>query len=135
MRSFFSTLIDLVRTPSSDFGASHVATTATEAASCDWLWSYGGITSSHRTSFCAPTDGGGINPATGLPMVGALDVAGNPYGTDMHSSTADCSTYSGAWHDSLFGGCDLFSSHDAFDSHDSYGSHDSFGSSFGSSWD
>jgi hypothetical protein len=25
-------------------------------------------------------DSGAINPATGLPMVGALDIAGNPYG-------------------------------------------------------
>lgn len=30
--------------------------------------------------------GSSINPATGLPMVGAIDVEGNPYGTDLHSS-------------------------------------------------
>jgi hypothetical protein len=27
----------------------------------------------------------GINPATGLPMMGGLDVEGNPYGFDMHA--------------------------------------------------
>ena len=25
-----------------------------------------------------------VNPATGLPMVGSLDVSGNPYGTNSH---------------------------------------------------
>jgi len=25
-----------------------------------------------------------INPATGLPMMGNMDVCGNPYGVDMH---------------------------------------------------
>lgn len=29
--------------------------------------------------------GPGVNPATGLPMVGAFDVAGNPYGFDLHT--------------------------------------------------
>lgn len=135
MRSLFSTLIDLLRTPSSDFGASHPTTAATEAASFDWSWGYGDITSSHCTSVGASTDVGGINPATGLPMVGVMDVAGNPYGMDLHSSIADCSTHNFAGHDSLSGGCDLFSAHNAFSSHDLCGSHDSFGSSFGSSWD
>lgn len=27
-----------------------------------------------------------VNPASGLPMVGGLDVAGNPYGTNMQDS-------------------------------------------------
>ena len=27
----------------------------------------------------------GINPATGLPMMGSLDVEGNPYGFDVHT--------------------------------------------------
>jgi hypothetical protein len=36
-----------------------------------------------------------INPATGLPMTGGVDVMGNPYGTDIH--------------DSLFSGSDTFS--------------------------
>lgn len=33
---------------------------------------------------------GCINPANGLPMVGAVDIEGNPYGTDSHheSTTA-----------------------------------------------
>jgi hypothetical protein len=28
----------------------------------------------------------GINPASGLPMNGSLDIAGNPYGCDSHST-------------------------------------------------
>lgn len=28
----------------------------------------------------------GINPATGLPMIGMIDAGGNPYGVDLHSS-------------------------------------------------
>lgn len=60
--------------------------------------------------------GSSTNPATGLPMAGAVDVAGNPYGTDLHSS---------------------FDHHDHFSpslsSFDSFSSHDSFSSS--SSWD
>lgn len=35
----------------------------------------------------------GVNPATGLPMVGdsmgGVDVGGSPYGTDIHHSTMD----------------------------------------------
>lgn len=42
-----------------------------------------------------------INPATGLPMMGGVDVCGNPYGVDMHhcGSTHDFSN-----HGSSFGG-------------------------------
>ncbi|WP_339348668.1 hypothetical protein [uncultured Sphingomonas sp.] len=43
-----------------------------------------------------------INPATGLPMTGSgtsgLDVAGNPFGTDLHRWHDDQA--SGAFHDS-----------------------------------
>lgn len=28
--------------------------------------------------------GPSVNPATGLPMLGIVDVEGNPYGTDLH---------------------------------------------------
>lgn len=37
--------------------------------SCNWMWR-----------------DGTINPATGLPMYGGVDSAGNPYGTDMRIS-------------------------------------------------
>ncbi|MEG3174070.1 hypothetical protein U1708_17825 [Sphingomonas sp. ZB1N12] len=30
-----------------------------------------------------------INPATGLPMIGRIDVAGNPFGTDLSSHRHD----------------------------------------------
>lgn len=42
-----------------------------------------------------------INPATGLPMMGCVDVCGNPYGFDMHycGSTHGFSDYG-----SSFGG-------------------------------
>lgn len=30
-----------------------------------------------------------INPATGLPMMGGVDVEGNPYGVDLHDDTFD----------------------------------------------
>lgn len=37
-----------------------------------------------------------INPANGLPMVGCVDIEGNPYGTD-----------SSHWHDHLISSCSL----------------------------
>ena len=42
-----------------------------------------------------------INPATGLPMMGNMDVCGNPYGVDMHccSSSHGISTCGGYGHD------------------------------------
>lgn len=43
-------------------------------------------------------DGPSVNPANGLPMVGAVDVMGNPYGTDLS-----------AMHDSFSGNADSFS--------------------------
>jgi len=36
----------------------------------------------------------GINPATGLPMVGGVDTSGNPYGMNMHDSD---SSGNGIW--------------------------------------
>lgn len=33
---------------------------------------------------CDPDDSRGVNPATGLPMINdAIDVGGNPFGTDL----------------------------------------------------
>lgn len=41
-----------------------------------------------------------INPATGLPMMGNMDVCGNPYGVDMHCcSSHGMSTCGGYSHD------------------------------------
>lgn len=42
-----------------------------------------------------------INPATGLPMMGNMDVCGNPYGFDMHccSSSHGISACGGFSHD------------------------------------
>jgi hypothetical protein len=57
-----------------------------------------------------------INPATGLPMTGEIDVAGNPFGTNLSSHRHDhwqhdlqCSRSSfddhrTGWHDTVFGG-------------------------------
>ncbi|MDD3595606.1 hypothetical protein [Sulfuricurvum sp.] len=40
-----------------------------------------------------------INPATGLPMMGDIDVCGNPYGFDMHhcGSTHDLSSHASSF--------------------------------------
>ncbi|HZF70015.1 hypothetical protein [Sulfuricurvum sp.] len=42
-----------------------------------------------------------INPASGLPMMGNVDVCGNPYGVDMHfcDSSHGISTCGGFSHD------------------------------------
>ena len=71
-----------------------------------------------------------INPASGLPMCGAIDTAGNPYGVDLHStdhgtspwdsgSTCDSTPVfdsgigdTGCWSDSGISGCDTSSSFD-----------------------
>jgi hypothetical protein len=49
-----------------------------------------------------PTVSAGVNPASGLPMLGdsGLDVAGNPYGSDLTSSSFDDHNFVG----SSFGG-------------------------------
>lgn len=74
------------------------------------------------------SDSASVNPANGLPMVGALDVEGNPYGVDssaasdslldeeMFSSTADYFSSSDSWSD------DSWSSTSSFD--DSFSSFD-----------
>ena len=53
-----------------------------------------------------------INPANGLPMMGCVDIEGNPYGTDTHSNLDDISSTSSCLDDSLTGGssfsCSLF---------------------------
>ncbi|WCT75885.1 hypothetical protein PQ455_20630 (plasmid) [Sphingomonas naphthae] len=45
----------------------------------DWHLSPGG----------SATDDPAINPATGLPMTGGIDVAGNPFGIDLSSHRHD----------------------------------------------
>ncbi|WPS10969.1 hypothetical protein SM907_24965 (plasmid) [Klebsiella aerogenes] len=42
---------------------------------------YKGFEASVDTSYSTFTD---VNPASGLPMIGNIDVAGNPYGIDRH---------------------------------------------------
>ncbi|MDD5386447.1 MAG: hypothetical protein PHQ22_04540 [Sulfuricurvum sp.] len=42
-----------------------------------------------------------INPATGLPMMGCVDVCGNPYGVDLHHCG---SSHGFSDHGSSFGG-------------------------------
>ena len=37
-------------------------------------------------------DGSTFNPATGLPMLGAVDVGGNAYGTDLYADATDAGT-------------------------------------------
>ena len=61
---------------------------------------------------------GSINPANGLPMVGCVDVEGNPYGTD-----------SDMFEDSLSSSWDDMSSTSSFDDGFSLGFDDSFSSS------
>lgn len=39
-----------------------------------------------------------INPASGLPMMGGVDAAGNPFGTDHHQS-ADAHRWDDNWND------------------------------------
>lgn len=60
-----------------------------------------------------------INPANGLPMMGCLDIEGNPYGTDMHSMDDMCSSSSSSFEDcfsSTSSFDDSFSSSSMFDS-------------------
>ncbi|GAB4303629.1 MAG: hypothetical protein Kow0096_25750 [Thiohalomonadaceae bacterium] len=74
-----------------------------------------------------------INPATGLPMLGSLDVEGNPYGTSGHdNSMFDINPANGLpMLDSMLDiqgnpyGTDV-GIFDSFYGHDSLGSYDSF---------
>lgn len=68
-----------------------------------------------------------INPANGLPMVGCLDICGNPYGTDFHSD--DHSFSSNSMFDDHFSS----SSSSMFDDHFSSSSSSMFDDSFSSS--
>lgn len=79
------------------------------------------------SSYISPTDIGiGINPASGLPMMGGVDIMGNPYGTDLHSHDSFSSM---DWHShDSFSSLDLhhqdcFSSIDSFSSTDCGFSH------------
>lgn len=63
-----------------------------------------------------------INPANGLPMLGAVDIEGNPYGTDTLDNMimeTDAIGYQDSMADS-FDSSDLISSSDSFDSFDSF---------------
>jgi len=125
MFNFFDTLAGLFST----------STTATEQESPihEAVYHQFGSLDMHR----APLYGHeGVNPATGLPMMGAVDVGGSPYGADL----SDTIFPSHESHDSLSD--DLSSSWTSNDhcSNDwmsgSRDSSDSFGSGgFGSSWD
>lgn len=59
----------------------------------DWLGSSSDMGETVNDDFGASSSdihGCDINPASGLPMVGdcgGLDVAGNPYGTNLHSDS------------------------------------------------
>lgn len=77
-----------------------------------------GSTDIHGTNFGQMfEDSPGINPATGLPMIssGGVDVAGNPYGTDLSNDQFSSSSI------------------DYCESGSSSSSHDDFWSSSGSS--
>lgn len=65
-----------------------------------------------------------INPATGLPMYGGVDAAGNPYGSHLNDQTFSIDSY-----DHMDSGCS-FDSSDSFSSCDSFDSFDSFDSDF-----
>jgi hypothetical protein len=72
-----------------------------------------------------------VNPATGMPMLpgGAIDVLGNPFGTDLNSDTfgSDSSIFD----DHSIG----ISSNDMFDDHNSLFGDDHFSDFGGSSFD
>lgn len=67
----------------------------------------------------------GINPASGLPMMGSIDIAGNPYGTSSDSVGMGCDDFlhhTDVFSDSCTGSFDdSFSSFDdSFSSFDDY---------------
>lgn len=75
-------------------------------------------------------NGGDVNPATGLPMVGSLDVGGNPFG--VGGGATSCKSVFDHSHDpfeSLYsGGCETSASDEVLASHDMFTGHDSFAS-------
>jgi len=56
-----------------------------------------------------------INPANGLPMVGAVDIEGNPFGTDAHHDSFDNDVTSCLDHDWITASCDDSWSSSCFD--------------------
>ena len=59
-------------------------------------------------NFCAPTD---FNPANGAPMIGCLDIYGNPYGVSgaednhndlSHNNTSDDNSYNSSYDDTSY---------------------------------
>jgi len=65
-----------------------------------WNWLFGDDTDATSSPVM---DSPSINPATGLPMmgshIGGLDVGGNPYGMDLHSSDTDWTSCNSAVND------------------------------------
>ena len=66
-----------------------------------------------------------VNPANGLPMVGAVDIEGNPFGTDAHDNGVTVTDAIG-FGDSIADSFDSSDSFSSFDSSDSFSSFDSF---------
>lgn len=58
------------------------------------------------------------NPATGLPMTGGVDVAGNPFGIDLSSHDRD-DRHHDSWHHDLHRPGSLFDDHHS-DRHDPF---------------
>ena len=54
------------------------------------------FTSTMHTS--APQDQQTINPASGLPMIGSVDIAGNVYGMQLHDHAQSSSSAAHDWH-------------------------------------
>lgn len=91
----------------------------------DWDWS---------ASSSSADQPPGVNPATGLPMMGAIDVGGNPFGTDLSSHHQD------DWHHTTHDTGSKFDDHHHSswnDHHSTWNDHHSWHdtSSFGGSHD
>lgn len=93
----------------------------------------GGFFTSQSDSFSEEIAGPRVN-IDGAPMIGAIDINGNPFGTtESNVGTSDDS--SSSFDSSSFGGVDddfssSFSSDDSFDSNCDSSSSDSFSSSW-----
>ena len=83
MRSFFSALVDLFSAPS--FSSIAHASSADDFSGGLFSDDSGGPSGLVGTVGRRLLDEG-INPATGLPMIGCVDVAGNPYGADLQAA-------------------------------------------------
>lgn len=110
-----------------------------------WNWIDGLFS---RASGSDPFDHTGTNPASGLPMTGGVDIAGNAYGTsshafDDHGSTSSAGGASGFDHLSInpasglpmTGGMDVAGNVYGTSSWDSASSSISNHDSWSSSWD